>query len=334
MLQGHHLDASHGLSSLDRLFDLASDLGALGSVAFNHAGQSHSNPALHKRCEFVRPLANRRVRDPHGLGRGSDRTAEQLDCVGFLHSDAILAHLHLHNQLTYIRPSSNSTYMSTLQARIAELMESTGWKVGDMAQIAGVSSSAVTQWKDGPTQTIKLEPATRLAARSGYGALWIANGKGPKREVFTGGNALLGPLLANEPARPARHVPVLGTAKFASDGFFDESPAEGGKDGHVVLASVDPAAYVLRIRGQSVFPALRDGWYLLIEPTEPPQVGEYVLLQLKTGRKMVKELLNLRPNSLELMSVNGSDRLTYELTELERLHAISAIVSPSRWRAE
>lgn len=69
--------------------------------------------------------------------------------------------------------------MQTLQDRIAELMRSTGWTVGRIAEISGVSSSAVTQWKDGPTKTLKTAPATRLAAASGFNALWIASGDGP-----------------------------------------------------------------------------------------------------------------------------------------------------------
>lgn len=68
--------------------------------------------------------------------------------------------------------------MSTLQERIAEVMTKTGLSVGEIATIAQVSSSAVTQWKDGPTQTIKTAPATRLAERTGFSALWLATGQG------------------------------------------------------------------------------------------------------------------------------------------------------------
>ncbi|MGF6214389.1 S24 family peptidase [Comamonas sp. 4034] len=75
--------------------------------------------------------------------------------------------------------------MNTLQERIAEIMSATGMSVGEIANAAGVSSSAVTQWKDGPTKSIKIAPATKLAKaielRLGsprYEALWIATGEG------------------------------------------------------------------------------------------------------------------------------------------------------------
>ena len=71
--------------------------------------------------------------------------------------------------------------MSTLQERMSEIMEATGKTVGEIATIAGVSSSAASQWKDGPTKSIKTGPATRLEAATGYSALWISTGEGPKR---------------------------------------------------------------------------------------------------------------------------------------------------------
>jgi len=70
--------------------------------------------------------------------------------------------------------------MNTLQDRIAEIMKATGLTVGELASIAGVSSSAVTQWKDGPTKSLKIGPATKLAIRTGYKPMWISTGELPK----------------------------------------------------------------------------------------------------------------------------------------------------------
>lgn len=224
--------------------------------------------------------------------------------------------------------------MSTLQERISELMESTGWKVGDMAEIAGVSSSAVTQWKDGPTQSVKLEPATRLAAKCGFSALWIATGKGPKRPAVPAGDGILEPEFAGAP-KPPKPVPVVGTAKLGADGFYEElSPVVGAGDGHIEIATDDPNAYGLRVRGQSMFPAIRDGWYVLVEPHGTPAIGEYVLLKLRDGRKMVKELLNSRAGSYEVISVNGGERVTFHSSEIDSVQAVGAVVSPSKWRPE
>lgn len=134
-------------------------------------------------------------------------------------------------------------------------------------------------------------------------------------------------------SRASKHVPVVGTAKLGEDGFYEEiSDMTGGGDGHIEIATEDPNAYCLRVRGQSMFPAIRDGWYVLIEPNGTPREGEYVLLKLKDGRKMVKEFMYRRQGSVELMSVNGGVRLSFDNSEIEGMQPVGAVVSPSKWR--
>lgn len=133
-------------------------------------------------------------------------------------------------------------------------------------------------------------------------------------------------------ARPASRVPVVGTAKMGDDGFYEEiSSVTGAGDGHIEIQTNDPNAYGLRVRGMSMFPAIRDGWYVLVEPNGTPREGEYVLLKLRDGRKMVKELLYRRPETMEVMSVNGGERISIDLTDLLDMHPVGAVVSPSKW---
>lgn len=220
---------------------------------------------------------------------------------------------------------------TTLQERIAELMSVTGWKVGDIADMCGVSSSAVTQWKDGPTKSITLEPAIKLERASGYSALWIASGKGEKLARLAPHQDEDSAEFAGE-VKKLKRVPVVGTAKLGDNGYYEElSPIAGGGDGAIEMATSDPRAYCLRVRGQSMFPAIRDGWYVLVEPNAIPATGEYVLVKLNNGKKMVKELLYRRSTTIEVMSVNGGERLSYDITELEALEAVCAVVPPSKW---
>lgn len=224
--------------------------------------------------------------------------------------------------------------MSTLQERIHTVMEATGWSIGKIAEIAGVSSSAVSQWANGETKTIRLDPAMRLQAESGFSAPWLANGKGRQRVETSAAGEGDEPEFAGR-ARASRRIPIVGTAKLGSDGFYEElSPVVGAGDGHIEIATEDPNAYGLRVRGQSMFPAIRDGWYVLVEPNGQPRVGEYVLVKLNSGQKMVKELLNHRPGSYEVMSVNGGERMTFDVFDVESVQAVGAVVSPSKWRPE
>lgn len=73
--------------------------------------------------------------------------------------------------------------MSNLQDRIDELMKVTGWSVPEVARRAQVTPSAVSQWlgKAGrPTKSILLRPAIYLERDSGFSALWLSSGEGPK----------------------------------------------------------------------------------------------------------------------------------------------------------
>ncbi|MET3915956.1 phage repressor protein C with HTH and peptisase S24 domain [Variovorax sp. OAS795] len=222
--------------------------------------------------------------------------------------------------------------MSTLQERMQELVRETGWTVGEISGKAGVSHSAVSQWLSGETQSLKIEPAVLLERYTGFSALWLAKGKGQKKVDAPGSHD--DAEFAGR-ARQARFVPVVGTAKMGDDGYYEEiSSVVGAGDGHIEIATEDPNAYGLRVRGQSMFPAIRDGWYVLVEPNGTPQTGEYVLLKLRDGRKMVKELLVRRTTSIEVLSVNTQERLTFDTAEIDAIHAVAAVVSSSKWRPD
>jgi len=65
-----------------------------------------------------------------------------------------------------------------------ELEAEFGLTVGQIATLCGVSSSAVSQWfgsgKKPITEIGSVRAAVRLERRTGWSALWIAYGEGPK----------------------------------------------------------------------------------------------------------------------------------------------------------
>ncbi len=130
-------------------------------------------------------------------------------------------------------------------------------------------------------------------------------------------------------------VPVVGTAKLGTDGFYVEleSPTGFG-DGYVEHYSNDANAYGVRVKGDSMHPAIKHGQVVIVEPSGALVPGENVLVSLRDGRKMVKELVTGRPDSITLVSVNGGDRITIQREEVEFIHAVAAVVSASKWRPE
>lgn len=74
--------------------------------------------------------------------------------------------------------------MSTLKDRILEIQKKMDWSDAKMAAAAGVSRSAVAQWAGKGSKIIHtisdVEAVLNIERETGYSALWIAKGKGPK----------------------------------------------------------------------------------------------------------------------------------------------------------
>lgn len=133
---------------------------------------------------------------------------------------------------------------------------------------------------------------------------------------------------------PTRLLPVVGTARLGENGYYEQLAYPAGHgDGYVEHSSSDPDAYVLQVRGDSMAPAIRNRWYVAVEPNSAITPGEYVAVQLKDGRKMVKELLlRDKDGGVELMSVNGGMRLSFHRDQIECIQAIGAVIPPSKHR--
>lgn len=122
---------------------------------------------------------------------------------------------------------------------------------------------------------------------------------------------------------------------MGDNGFYEEfgHPAGHG-DGWVQSFSPDPSAYALRVRGDSMHPAIRHGQFVVVEPSSECVPGDYVVIVLRDGRKMVKELVRMTVVEITIESVNGGDRATIDTIDIEKMHPVSAIIPASRWRPE
>lgn len=215
-------------------------------------------------------------------------------------------------------------------------MKDAGIKTSQLARDLGVSYQAVKKVLEGGSSALNTENNAAAARILGVNSDWLATGqgerlapKGPATPTPTSHLEYAGEVIGR------RLVPVVGTAKMGDDGYYEElSSVPGAGDGHLEHSSRDPHAYALRVRGDSMHPAIRDGSYVVIEPNGAPVMGEYVLVKLRSGQKMVKELLIQRPDSIEIMSVNGSHRRTVYNDELESVQPVAAIFSRSKWKPD
>lgn len=186
-----------------------------------------------------------------------------------------------------------------------------------------------------------------LAERSSFGEkiarrmeeAWLKNRKekifldsaGPPHEVEESADGSHAPEDKQEPQRTVSWIAVAGQARLGENGWYEEIQTLGA-DGFVEAHSSDREAYALRVKGDSMFPAIRDGWYVVVEPNSPAKAGEYVAIALADGRKMVKEFLFAKPDGVAVQSVNGGGRLTLSNEEILTVHAVSSVLMPSKHR--
>lgn len=130
--------------------------------------------------------------------------------------------------------------------------------------------------------------------------------------------------------RTVRPTRVVGTAKLGENGYYDETP-DG--DGWVEHYTSNPNVYALRVKGDSMHPAIRHGTFVVVDPDGRCAIGEYVAIALLDGRKMVKELVMERADEVVIESVNGNHRQTIERSLIHQMHPVVGQVPASKWRA-
>lgn len=131
-------------------------------------------------------------------------------------------------------------------------------------------------------------------------------------------------------SRPFKRTKIVGTAQLGPDGYWD---ALTTMDGWLDVPTTDPDAYSLRVKGDSMSPAIRSGWVVWCEPNHNLIPGEYVMVRRTNGECMVKELLYENAEEVSLMAVNdGYGRLTIPREEIEQIHHVGGIVPPSKIR--
>ena len=113
--------------------------------------------------------------------------------------------------------------------------------------------------------------------------------------------------LITEAGQPvAEAVPLLGFAEAGAGGYFDDGgyPAGKGWDEIPFPAVDDEHVYALKISGDSMHPAYRDGTVIIVSPSATIHRGDRVVVRTRDGEVMAKELKRKTAKALELKSLN------------------------------
>lgn len=245
--------------------------------------------------------------------------------------------------------------LETMGQRIRALRKSKKLTQAQLAKIAGVSSPAVTEWeKDGYAP--KSESLEAMAAYFGVTTSYLMRGSTGEEilplqatglklldlEAFRKQHNIVDgedSVLFNQSPKPKifskKWVPVKAYSKMGMDGYFTDMGYDGNSgDGYVPTHSGGPRAFGIRGTGDSMFPAIRNGWFVVCDPDAEPVPTEFVQVCLKDGRCTIKEFVGINGGVLSLLAVNGGERFSFDMDDVESITAITDIIPPSQHRQE
>ena len=101
--------------------------------------------------------------------------------------------------------------------------------------------------------------------------------------------------LIDDKARPTgQPIPLIGFAQAGAGGYFDDAGYPVGKGWEEVAfpALADENTYALRISGDSMEPAYRDGAVIIVSPAASVRKDDRVVVRTKDGEVMVSLNIN------------------------------------------
>lgn len=216
------------------------------------------------------------------------------------------------------------TLSTSLSQRMKTAREHAGITQKQLAEAVNVEQPLISQLETG--KTLKSAHIAQMAKACGVSAIWLASGKGEMLPGDTGSesNVEPGPPITS----PWRAIPIVGTAQMGTNGYWNSLEAA---DGYIELPSRDRDSYALRLKGDSMAPAIKSGWIAVCEPNHRLVPLEYVMIRLQDGESMVKELLRATDEEVTVQSVNDAyGRRTIPVEQIETIHYVSAIVPPGK----
>lgn len=231
----------------------------------------------------------------------------------------------------------------SLVERLTLVMSEKGWDRADLVRVSGQSSSVVSQWLGKGSKEIKsigsMEAAERISVESGFRSLWIAKGTGPRyRETSPtpSGAGQPSPIQSGSgtpfPLEAVRaRVTITARANTAGGLVEDWSGVVGGT---VQSPSSNPRAFAVKIIGDALHPAYRHGWSLICDPDATPRNGQPVLLQMRDGTNLIRELVDSTTEEVTTVSPLGGNRETINRRDVERVVHVAYTAAPDCWRPD
>jgi phage repressor protein C with HTH and peptisase S24 domain len=215
-----------------------------------------------------------------------------------------------------------------------ELAEAKGMNQSDFARLIEETPQAITNWK---ARGMPPKHLAKVANALGVSIEFLVGSQVPNKPAGAfAGSPPEPPLSYAGSAKTSRRMGVVGQVQIGADGGFDGSclDAPGANYGTIEVYGAHEDAFAIRVLGDQLYPAIRHGQCLVVEPSSPPVQGEQVILHMRSGRLLIRELFADRPDSVTVLALNNpASRETFMREDILRIVPIVALIPASKWRA-
>lgn len=130
-------------------------------------------------------------------------------------------------------------------------------------------------------------------------------------------------------AVPSGMVQVRGEAFLGVDGAVDMIEEHNG---WLRIYSDDKDAYGLKVKGDSMWPRIQSGEFVVVEPNTRVRSGDEVFVRTVEGHNMIKICNKTRDGDYQFTSINNSHKpITLSPEQVDTMHYVSAIVKPTKY---
>ncbi len=128
---------------------------------------------------------------------------------------------------------------------------------------------------------------------------------------------------------PSGIVKVIGEAVLGIDGAVDMMEEHNG---WLKIYSDDKEAYGLKVKGDSMWPRIQSGEYVVVEPNTNVRSGDEVFVRTTEGHNMIKVFNKTRDGDYQFTSINNAHKpITLESEQVDKMHFVAAIVKPTKY---
>jgi|GEM_PF-2432559 len=223
--------------------------------------------------------------------------------------------------------------MKTLGERLKNALKDRGISESRLAEMVGASQQAINFIANGTTKNPR--NLGKIAKALGVNEAWLRygsqGGDSAPEEMTRPRTVAQSELFAAYPAKPVARddllaasindLPVYGTPA-GMDGITLDTETPQSFTGRPPMLIGNNRGFAVFMIGESMSPRFDHGEMLWIDPVQPPQIGDYVLVVDQNSFAIPRQLLAIKSDAIELLARNDETESSVKREDIRHLYKI------------